>query len=493
MSQFISLVCGLIVPHTLLGAFGSTAYGATASIASFLGYITLFEGGIAAVSRSTLYKALADKDHHSICRIVTETKQFFQKLALAFSGYVLVLACFYSKISRKDSLDFWVTFSLVIVIAISTFGEYFIGVSYSTLFQADQRTYIPTIFKIITTILNTGMVILLVHYRCSLIIVKLASSMVYILKPLALSVLARRRYSLERCVEKEKLLTQKKTAIGQHIAWVLHNNTDVAVLTIMDSLSLVSVYSVYYMIVGQIDSIAKTFTSGMEALFGDMYAKKEIEQLNATFNFYETLISLVSVTLFSVTMVLIVPFVRLYTAHIHDANYIVPTFGILLTIAVLMTSLRSPYGTLIIAVGHFKQTRAAAYGEAVINIVLSLLLAFRFGLIGVAIGTVVSTLYRWIFYVSYLSKNVLNRRMGAWLKRLLCNGGIVFAVVTVGDALAACFPMSNYLEWAFCAAIISILSFSVTFIIYFLLFRTDTLAIMRHFRPVRSNRATNDL
>ena len=119
------------------------------------------------------------------------------------------------------------------------------------------------------------------------------------------------------------------------------------------------------------------------------------------------------------------------------------------------------------------------------------MLASRFGLIGVAIGTVVSTLYRWIFYVFYLSKNILGRRVVEWLKRLLCNSGITFAVVTVGNAIAVRFPMSNYLEWAFCAAIVSILSFAVTFITYFLLFRTDTLAIMQHFRPVRSSRAAN--
>ena len=43
LQQGIAFVCGLIVPKMMLNAFGSDAYGTTASIATFLAYITLLE------------------------------------------------------------------------------------------------------------------------------------------------------------------------------------------------------------------------------------------------------------------------------------------------------------------------------------------------------------------------------------------------------------------------------------------------------------------
>ena len=61
-----------------------------------------------------------------------------------------------------------------------------------------------------------------------------------------------------------------------------------------------------------------------------MLARDEREKLNTAFNIYETMISMVSVVLFSVTSAMIVPFVKLYTAGISDAEYIQPAFALLL-------------------------------------------------------------------------------------------------------------------------------------------------------------------
>ena len=41
-NQLVVTIIGIIVPWVMISNFGSTAYGATTSIAQFLGYITLF-------------------------------------------------------------------------------------------------------------------------------------------------------------------------------------------------------------------------------------------------------------------------------------------------------------------------------------------------------------------------------------------------------------------------------------------------------------------
>ena len=42
---------------------------------------------------------------------------------------------------------------------------------------------------------------------------------------------------------------------------------------------------------------------------------------------------------------------------------------------------------MVYAAGHFKETQLSSIIEAVLNIVLSVLLVLKFGLVGVAIGT----------------------------------------------------------------------------------------------------------
>lgn len=122
---------------------------------------------------------------------------------------------------------------------------------------------------------------------------------------------------------------------------------------------------------------------------------------------------------FSVAAVLIVPFVRVYTTNISDANYIVPAFAYLITIAQASYCLRLPYNIMVLAAGHYKQTQWSAIIEATINIVVSVVLVFNFGLIGVAIGTLAAMAYRTIYLAWYLSRSILYRPLKHFLKHIL--------------------------------------------------------------------------
>lgn len=480
LRQAIMLICGLIVPRYLLGAFGSEAYGATASISTFLAYITLLDGGAGAVTRAELYKALASKSAEKISAIVSETKRFFKKIAYAFIVYVLILAVFFKEISGNSIFDFWFSFGLVIVISISTFAEYFFGISYSLLLQADQLDFIQSISRIVVTILNTVAVVVLVNLGCNLLIVKLVSSIVFVLRPVFLSVYVKQKYKLVPVKNTgEPMLKQKWTAMGQHIAWALHNNTDIAVLTIFKSLSLVSVYSVYNMVISKVQDLTSAFSNGMEAVFGSMLANKEMEKLQKTFGYYETMISLMSVTLFSVTASLIVPFVKIYTSNINDTEYIYPAFALALTISSLLYCMRTPYGHMVIAAGHFKQTRIAAYGEAVVNISLSIILVIKLGLLGVAVGTVAATAFRFIYYVIYLSRNVLTRSVLLFIKRFFVNAGLFLLIYIPSTMVLTKIEVNSYYQWVIAGVIITAYSGVIVLIGNLIFYRNDVKEIAK--------------
>ncbi len=73
---------------------------------------------------------------------------------------------------------------------------------------------------------------------------------------------------------------------------------------------------------------------------------------------------------------------------------------------------------MVIAAGHFKQTQIAAYGEAMINVIFSVLLVSKFGLVGVAVGTLLATLFRLFYYVIYLSSHICFRNVGLFIREL---------------------------------------------------------------------------
>ena len=161
--QLVSTACGIVIPWIMIEKFGSVAYGATTSIAQFLAYIALFEGGVGRVSRAALYGPLAVGDVEGISGIYLATRRFFRLLGIAFVGYALILACFYYDISNVVEFTREYVFVLVLVIAIGKFAEYMGGITNITLFNADQKQYIVNLVMILTTVMNVVVVVVLAN------------------------------------------------------------------------------------------------------------------------------------------------------------------------------------------------------------------------------------------------------------------------------------------------------------------------------------------
>ena len=473
-SQIIIIICGLIVPRMMIGAFGSEAYGAVTSISQFLAYITLLEGGIGGVARAALYKPLAEANGQAVSSIFVEIRHFFRIVAFVFLAYILILAVFFKDISHVSCFDRITTAVLVIVISISIFAQYFIGITNAVLLIADQKLYIVDVVTITSTILNTAAIAALILCGSNIVIVKLASSFVFIIRPVFLALYVKKHYNLDYKAKRNvEALEQKWVGLGQHIAYFLHTNTDVAILTIFANLKLVAVYSVYYMIVGQIQNFISSFSSGMEAVFGDMLAKKEDENLQKSFSYYETLLSVVASILLSTTIVLIVPFVRLYTIGINDANYINPLFAILMSFTSAVYCFRQPCHSMIIAAGHFRQTQIAAYGEAIINVVFSIILVIKFELVGVAVASLIAVLFRYLYYIHYLSRNILLRCISHFVKRIVINTLIIAICSLLGSYIVFLLAITSWLKWIVSGIIVTIASSVITIGIYYVFYQDD--------------------
>lgn len=60
-----------------------------------------------------------------------------------------------------------------------------------------------------------------------------------------------------------------------------------------------------------------------------------------------------------------------------------------------------PHLNLAYAANKFKELTRPAYTEAILNIVISIVLVRKLGLIGVACGTMIAMTYRMIFHIKY--------------------------------------------------------------------------------------------
>ena len=424
--QIISIVCGLIVPRLILKYYGSTYNGVYASLTQLLSMISVLMIGLAGATRVELYKSLATNDVLATSRIMKATKIFMHKVGVALLIYSAALLVIYPFVSHNE-LSFFENDVLILIVSMSVFGEYFFAVPNKTLLTADQTGYISQNVYSVARITETLLTILLISIGCSIFLVKGASSLVFLLAPIVLNLYVKKKYKLRSDCEPDNSGIRKRKAVMFHsIANIIHNNSDIVILTMFADARILSVYSVYYLVLGKMKSIMQIFTTGLEAAFGNMWVKGEMDTLRKRFSMCEHGLYCFVGVVFSCVGVLILSFVALYTSGVTDANYHVVSFAILATITEAVYCIREPYIILVQAAGKYEETKNGAAVEAGINLVLSLVLVKPLGINGVIVGTLVANVFRTVQYMIFASKYILNVSIARNIKK------VIWLVVTSG-------------------------------------------------------------
>lgn len=478
-TQVVTLICGFILPRFFLQYYGSEVNGLVSSISQFLGIISFLELGVGAVVQSALYKPLADCDREQVSKVMASANKFFRRLASILLVYVLFLLVVYPLIIER-SFGFLYTAALIAAISISSFAQFYFGAVNSLLLTADQRGYIQYNAQTITIILNTVICIVLIQAGGSIQLVKLASSLIYLIRPVALRLYIDKRYQINWKIHyQEEPIQQKWNGVAQHVAAVVLDGTDTIVLTMFSNLSDVSVYSVYFLVVKGVKTVFLSLTNGIQSLMGELWAKQELSEMNELFGWTEWVIHTGTTFVFSCTAALIVPFVRVYTDGISDANYIQPLFALLLTLANAMHCLRLPYNIMVLAAGHYKQTQRNYIVAAIMNIVLSVATVKLWGLIGVAIGTLAAMAYQTIWLAVYDSKNFIYWPLKKVCKQFLTDGVIFTGIVLVSKLFYL--GKVTYLQWLFVAVETGVMAIVVVICVNLVFYRDKVEKVRRKF------------
>ena len=326
--QVVNVICGFIVPRLILTYFGSNVNGLVNSICQFLGIISFLELGMGVVVQSSLYKPLADKDNTTISRVITSADKFFRTIGYILFVYVFVLICVFP-LFMKGEFDILYTAMLILAISIRYIAQYFFGIVNRLLLVADQKAYIQYNAQTLSIIVNTVFCYILICINSTVQFVYLTTSIIFLIQPFLLHCYVRKVYNLDRN-EKYSVepIKQKWNGIAQHISYIVLEGTDILVLTLFSSMINVSIYSVYLLPLKGVKQLLLSITSSVQAMIGNLWAKQDFNELFRVFAWTEWIIHTCTILIFTLTAILIVPFVQVYTYGVNDANYIQPLFGV---------------------------------------------------------------------------------------------------------------------------------------------------------------------
>lgn len=475
--QITTIICGFLLPRLILSKFGSEVNGLVNSITQFISIISFLDLGVGAVFQSSLYKPLADKDNNEISKVYVSGKKFFNKLGEILVVYIFLLAIFYPRFV-SSSFDFLYVSSLIVIIGISSFAQYFFGMVNGLLITADQRGYIQSVIQLITIILNTISCCILIELGASIHLVKFVTSGFYVLRPIILECYVRKNYVINRSIKlKEEPIKQKWNGLAQHIASVVLESTDSIVLTLFASLADVSIYSVYYLVISGLKQLFTAVTNGIQSLIGELYARNQFEELQRVFGWTEWTIHTVATYIFGCTASLITPFVLVYTSGINDTNYNQPVFAIMIVLAYMMYTYRLPYHITIKASVQYKQTQRCYACASILNIILSVVLVWKIGLIGVAIGTLVAMSYQTIWMALYNSKRIVKCPLKSFFKQIITDLIIFCCGVFYTQGLSI--TKLTYFCWVIMAIKVAMIWLIVVIIINLIMYRSKILYLIK--------------
>ena len=412
---------------------------------------------------------------------MTSGQRYFRTIAIILLFYVILLCFFYPAIVEDGDFDNDFIVILVLVLSFSSFVQYYFGIVDNILLAADQKGYIVYFSTIVTIIVNTVACSAFINLGASITFVKASTAIIFFIRPVVIRLYINKHYDINRRYKyDEEPIKQKWNGLAQHIASVILNDTDTIVLTTFSTLENVSVYGVYNMIVVGVKQLIISLQNAILPVLGELLAKKRTDEATSFFSIVEFGLHAIVVFLFSCTSVLIIPFVSIYTTGVNDANYINVPFAALIVMAHAFHCLRMPYNIMVLAAGKYRETQNNYIIAAILNICISVALVFPLGLLGVAIGTLVSMLYQTIWLAVFNSKNIIYWPIKKFLKQ--CIFDIISCLLIVIISRFITLNTLTYLSWVVMSIKVLIVSIVVMCITTFLFYQENARQIYKYIK-----------
>lgn len=433
--QVTLIVSGLVIPRFVIAHYGSESNGLVTSLMQFVSTFTLVEAGISAAAVFALYQPLADKEWLSVSKVVSAARRFYNSAGFIFVGLVLVLALVYPLYVTGLELNWWQVGILVFALGASGFLDFFTLSKYRALLTADKKTWIIQLASTLYLVLNTLVIALLSVLGVHLVVVFVVAVLPTFVRAGILMLYCRRAYPevAFHAPSEDVSLHQRWDALFLQVQAALQQGAPVMIATlVLRDLTAVSVFSIYMLVYMGCQRLANIVGTGLQAVFGEVMIKGQKEVLQRSYREYEIIVHGLTAVICGVAFAQIIPFIDLYTAGITADNYTYPLLGALVTANIYFYQIKTPQGLMVIAAGHFKETRWRTAIQSAILIIGSVVLGAFFGFYGVICGVIISNIYRSVDLYIYVSRRITHLPIRESFGR---------SVVTAGQSAVTAIPL----------------------------------------------------
>ena len=389
LNTIIGLVCRMVFTRTLSAEY----LGIGGLFTNILSMLSLAELGVGSAIVYALYKPLAVGDKDKIASLVKFYGQCYRVIgaAVGFIGVALVpfLNFLIEEPDIKESI--YLIYGLYLF---NSASSYFFSYR-SSLIMAAQQSYIVTAINYAVTVCQSVLQIiwlLATHEYIGYLIIQCVGGFIY---NLVISYIAKKKFPyivskdikpLEK-TERNGLVRNVRALVIWKLSGLLVNSTDNIIITYFSGLVTVGLSSNYTLLSTTLNSLLNQLFNGITASVGNLNAIESREKKLKMFN----VINLANFWLFGWAAIGIFVVSTDIVRLMFGASYVLPiNIPFVIALNFYMVGMQSAVWTYKNTMGLFRQGRYLLIVTAGINLVCSLWLGKRWGLVGILLATAIS-------------------------------------------------------------------------------------------------------
>ncbi len=433
--NIVVIIVGLISQRVFVNTLGLAYLGLNGLFTNIISMLAIAELGIGTAITYNLYAPIANNDKEKIKSLMQFYKKCYSAIVVIIFSIGIAIMPFLNSIVGKVDINYNI-YIIFILFIIDTICSYLLVYKRSILY-ANQMNYIVNIVHVISLVILNAIQIIILVLTQNYILYLIIKIIFRLIENVVINYIANKKYPYIKESNIKNLDKNVLTDIKRKVkALVLHRvagfvvlGTDNIIISKFFGVVYVGLYANYYLIISSVGNLISQFFTSITASVGNLLVEENNEKAYSIYNKILFLnfwiFGFASASIFC----MIDPFIKLWIGE----QYILSKF-ILATLVgnFYIQGMRQTISLYKAAAGIYYEDRYIPLLEALINIVASILFMTFFGLAGVFIGTIISTLLLYLYsYPKYVYIKLFNRSHISYVKKFIMQLFIAFIIVII--------------------------------------------------------------
>ena len=445
-AQGITTVLAFVTRTVMVNTIGIEAISINGLFTEVIQALSLAELGIGGAIVYSLYQPLAQKNVKKICQLMTLFQTVYRVIAMVTLGLGLALCPFIQYIVTDIGYSVYYIREIYILFVLQISSSYLF--TYKTsLLNADQNMHMYSLIATLVKVIGTLLMIAALLVTNKYIVYLIANIMSTVLTNVAISMYVDKKYTFlkfDNTLPKEErriIFGNVKNIFVKQLSGKITNSTDNILISVLVSTIYVGYYSFYAVILSTFKSLIDKVDESIYASMGNLYVTESNERCLSVLSrltwIYGNIAVFSGVCIFNCMD----PFISGWVGN----EYLLPE-SVLIVLCInlfLYISCKPIYQAMHLS-GFFKEGRNISIIGSTVNLITSVILGMKLGMLGIFIGTFMTYFIQIVLKI----KDVFQMRFKISCRNYVCMWGTMFGTLVVGmflsKEISQQFIISNY-------------------------------------------------